>query len=75
MRTDHPQYLEHRCDILETIRKSEWYHGELIYKMYGEGTQWYFQIVTDWGGAPNTPISFCPYCGYKLPEHVSTENV
>lgn len=63
--SSHPDYLEHRCDTLDTIRKSEWYNGEMIYKMCG-GIQWHFQIITEWGGAPNTVIKYCPYCGIKL---------
>lgn len=75
MRTEHPDYLEHRCDRLEVIRKSEFYNGELIYKMHGEGTHWYFSMISDWGGSFNTPISFCPYCGEHIMNIDNTEMI
>ena len=72
VRTDHPDYLEHRCDILEKVRKSIYYTGEMIYKMR-EAYQWYFSMVEiEYARSFNTPISFCPYCGERLP-FVSTE--
>ena len=61
----HPDYTEHRCDILQEFRKSEYSNGEMIYKMH-KATQWYFSMVTEWAQSFNTPISFCPYCGNKL---------
>lgn len=70
----HPHYLEHRCKILKDIRKSDYYNGEMIYKMH-KATQWYFSMVSDLAQSFNTPIYFCPYCGNKLPidTPVSTE--
>lgn len=65
---DHPDYLEHRCDILDKIKESKWYHGEHIYKMHGgEATQWYFMMVSDYAQSFDTPVNFCPYCGERLP--------
>lgn len=68
--SNHPDYLEHRCNILEEIRKSEYYNGEMIYKMH-KAKQWYLAMVTEWAQSFNTPVKYCPYCGNKLP--VSTE--
>ena len=65
LKADHLDYLKHECDRLIEIRKSKWYNGEMIYKMYN-ATQWYLTMVTEWAQSFNTPIQFCPYCGDKL---------
>jgi hypothetical protein len=58
-------YIKHECNILNKIKKGEWYHGEHIYIMQGS-TQWYFMMVSDYAESFDTPINFCPYCGDKL---------
>lgn len=61
----HPDYTEHRCSSIKEIKKSEFYNGEMIYKMH-KATQWYFSMVTELAQSFNSPIKFCPFCGDKL---------